>query len=117
MEVISGKWKVLILWELHTHDRRFGELRKSVPGVSDKVLVEQLRQLEADGVVRRELTDSMSLPRVDYSLTHMGVALYEALKPLGAWGRDHLIPYAVGRGQEALDGDQTLAAPLTRASD
>jgi DNA-binding HxlR family transcriptional regulator len=110
MEVISGKWKVLILWELHTRDRRFGELRKSVPGVSDKVLVEQLRQLEADGVVRRELDDAVSPPRVGYSLTDMGVALFEALAPLGAWGREHLVPAARG-------GDQVLAAVLKRAPD
>jgi DNA-binding HxlR family transcriptional regulator len=117
MEVVSGKWKVLILWELHTQDRRFGELRKGVPGVSDKVLVEQLRQLEADGVVRRELSDSMSSPRVDYSLTSMGLALFEALKPLGAWGREHLITPADSDTDADADRDQVLAAPLTRVPD
>lgn len=107
MEVISGKWKVLILWELHDGDRRFGELRRSVPGVSDKVLVEQLRQLEADRVVRRELDDEVSPPRVEYSLTAMGRELFEALRPLGAWGREHLVP-------AARDGEQVLAAAVKR---
>jgi DNA-binding HxlR family transcriptional regulator len=89
MEVISGKWKVLILWALRDGHRRFGELRRLVPGVSEKVLIQQLRELEADGIVLRETVDQTPL-RVDYSLTPRGVALDEALKPLGAWGREHL---------------------------
>ena len=91
MEIISGKWKVLILWELRSQHRRFGELRRGIPGVSDKVLVQHLRELEADRIVRREVSADLNNLRVEYSLTAMGVALFEALKPLGAWGREHLI--------------------------
>jgi DNA-binding HxlR family transcriptional regulator len=89
MEIISGKWKVLILWALHEQSRRFGELRRLVPGVSEKVLIQQLRELEADGVVLRETFAGAPL-RVEYSQTAMGRALFEALKPLGAWGRTYL---------------------------
>ncbi|MFC9328950.1 winged helix-turn-helix transcriptional regulator [Kitasatospora sp. NPDC057015] len=87
MEVVSGKWKVLILWALRHQARRFGELRRQVPGVSEKVLAQQLRELEADGIVRRESFDGVPL-RVEYSLTEQGLALDEALKPLGDWGRE-----------------------------
>ncbi|MER5865507.1 helix-turn-helix domain-containing protein [Kitasatospora sp. NPDC002040] len=89
MEVISGKWKVLILWALRHQARRFGDLRRQVPGVSEKVLIQQLRELEADGIVLRETYDEAPL-RVEYSLTEDGLALDEALKPLGAWGRERL---------------------------
>ncbi|MEU4149176.1 MULTISPECIES: winged helix-turn-helix transcriptional regulator [unclassified Streptomyces] len=91
MEVISGKWKVLILWALRHQPHRFGALKRLVPGVSEKVLIQQLRELEADGIVLRTTFDQAPL-RVEYSLTPTGVALNEALEPLGAWGREHLAP-------------------------
>ncbi|MFJ4437022.1 winged helix-turn-helix transcriptional regulator [Streptomyces sp. NPDC088923] len=88
MEVIGGKWKVLILWALHEHPcRRFGELRRLLPGVTEKVLASHLRELEADGVVRRVSYDEVP-PRVEYSLTDHGVRLNAALQPLAAWGRE-----------------------------
>ncbi|MFE2571822.1 winged helix-turn-helix transcriptional regulator [Streptomyces mirabilis] len=89
MEVISGKWKVVILWALSQQHRRFGELKRAIPDVSEKVLIQHLRELEADGIVHRETYDVTPM-RVEYSLTPQGVALNDALKPLGAWGRAHL---------------------------
>ncbi|MCK1816021.1 helix-turn-helix transcriptional regulator [Streptomyces sp. XM4011] len=89
MEIISGKWKVVILWALSEDHKRFGELKRAIPDVSEKVLIQHLRELEADGIVHRESYDVTPL-RVEYSLTSHGVALNEALKPLGAWGRKHL---------------------------
>ncbi|TYB40089.1 winged helix-turn-helix transcriptional regulator [Actinomadura chibensis] len=87
MEVIGGKWKVLILWALHEHPyRRFGELRRLVPGITEKVLASHLRELESDGVVRR-VSYAEVPPRVEYSLTEDGKRLNAALKPLAAWGR------------------------------
>ncbi|WP_330180844.1 helix-turn-helix transcriptional regulator [Nocardia sp. NBC_01503] len=86
MDVVGGKWKSLILWELHEHGiRRFGELRKALPGVSEKMLGQQLRELAEDGIIHRELYPEIP-PRVDYSLTEEGAALNAALAPLGAWG-------------------------------
>ncbi|MFE9560508.1 winged helix-turn-helix transcriptional regulator [Streptomyces sp. NPDC006487] len=89
MEVISGKWKVLILWALHQQSHRFGALKRLVPGVSEKVLIQQLRELEADGIVLRTMHDEPRL-RVVYSLTPQGEALHVALLPLGSWGREYL---------------------------
>ena len=86
MDVVSGKWKSLILWELDQHGvRRFAELRRGLPGVSEKMLVQHLREMEEDGLVRREVYREVP-PRVEYSLTADGVSLNEALRPLGDWG-------------------------------
>lgn len=87
--VIGGKWKSTILWELHFRPARFGELRRRVPGISEKVLFEQLRQLEADGVVRREIFDQVPL-RVEYSLTPAGALLNSAAHALAEWGTKHV---------------------------
>ncbi|MET3985496.1 helix-turn-helix domain-containing protein [Streptomyces sp. PvR034] len=90
MDVIGGKWKVLILWALGEAPRRFGALRRLIPDVTEKVLAAQLRELEADGIVHREVYDEVP-PRVEYSLTPLGIELNEALVPLGAWGRTHRV--------------------------
>ncbi|WP_059010229.1 winged helix-turn-helix transcriptional regulator [Streptomyces specialis] len=89
IDVVGGKWKVLILWALHDGARRFGELRRMVPGVSEKVLIQQLRELEADEIVHREVYREVP-PRVEYSLTALGVSLNAALEPLSAWGKRHM---------------------------
>lgn len=83
--VVGGKWKPLILWVLSDRPRRTGELRRELPGVSEKVLIQQLRELERDGVVRREVHEQVP-PKVVYSLTDAGVALNRALAPLCDWG-------------------------------
>ncbi|MCL7381441.1 helix-turn-helix domain-containing protein [Streptomyces sp. 35G-GA-8] len=90
MDVIGGKWKVLILWALDESPRRFGELRRMLPGVTEKVLTSQLRELETHGIVSREVYDEIP-PRVEYALTGRGVALGAALEPLGLWGREHVL--------------------------
>jgi DNA-binding HxlR family transcriptional regulator len=90
MDVIGGKWKVLILWELSVRPCRFGALRRGLPGVTEKVLAAHLRELETDGIVHREAYDEVP-PRVEYSLTPRGASLNEALAPLGAWGRENIM--------------------------
>ncbi|POX37112.1 transcriptional regulator [Streptomyces sp. Ru73] len=97
LDVIAGKWKVLILWALGERTCRFGELRRMVPGVTEKVLAAQLRELEEDGIVHREVYDEVP-PRVEYSLTGRGTALNDALAPLGAWGREHILGAAYPAG-------------------
>lgn len=88
MDVVSGKWKSLILWELDMHGvRRFGELRRALPGVSEKMLIQHLREMEEDELVHREVYREVP-PRVEYSLTEHGRSLIKALRPLGAWGRE-----------------------------
>ncbi|MBD5785844.1 helix-turn-helix transcriptional regulator [Cellulosimicrobium terreum] len=90
MDVVSGKWKALILWELEDHGvRRFAVLKRGLPGVSDKVLTQQLREMEADGLLRREVFPEVP-PRVEYSLTEHGSALNTALESLGDWGQGRI---------------------------
>ncbi|MBF6180597.1 winged helix-turn-helix transcriptional regulator [Nocardia otitidiscaviarum] len=87
MDVVGGKWKSLILWELAEHGtRRFGELRRGLPGVSEKMLGQQLREMEEDGLIHREVYPEIP-PRVEYTLTAEGTALNIALAPLADWGR------------------------------
>ncbi len=91
IDVVGGKWKVLILWALEASPRRFGELRRDIPGITEKVLTSHLRELEADGIVFREEALEGAVRRVTYALTPLGVSLNEALAPLGDWGRKHLL--------------------------
>jgi DNA-binding HxlR family transcriptional regulator len=121
MDVIGGKWKVLILWALDGRACRFGELRRLVSGVTEKVLASHLRELEEDGIVHREVYDEVP-PRVEYSLTPLGVLLNEALAPLGAWGREHVIGGAAeapgeGSGQERRRRGDVAQAPGPQIGD
>ncbi|MCK1794937.1 helix-turn-helix transcriptional regulator [Streptomyces sp. XM4193] len=90
LDVMSGKWKGLILWELDSHRvRRFGELRRALAGVSEKMLTQHLREMEADGLVHREVYAEVP-PRVEYSLTEHGRTLNQALAALGDWGEERM---------------------------
>ena len=84
LAIIGGRWKARILWELHCGKRRYGELRRSIDGVSEKVLIQQLRQLESDGVITR--TDfGGTPPRVEYGLTPLGESLGPVMDAITAW--------------------------------
>ncbi|MFD5871941.1 winged helix-turn-helix transcriptional regulator [Streptomyces sp. NPDC060322] len=99
LDVVSGKWKGLILWELDAHRvRRFSELRRGLPGVSEKMLTQHLREMEADGLVHRTVHAEVP-PRVEYSLTEHGRTLNSALGPLGVWGTERMRR----EGHEAVD--------------
>ncbi|MFH9134289.1 winged helix-turn-helix transcriptional regulator [Streptomyces sp. NPDC017524] len=88
--VMGGKWKGLILFWLGEEERlRFGELRRTVTGISERMLTLQLRELEAAGLVHREVHEQVP-PKVEYSLTDFGRSLVAALMPLGAWGEEHM---------------------------
>lgn len=89
VDVVGGKWKALILWELDQRPHRFGELRRALGSITEKVLIQQLKELERDGLVHREVHDQVP-PKVVYSLTDLGVGLNAALAPLGDWGEAHL---------------------------
>jgi DNA-binding HxlR family transcriptional regulator len=88
IDVISGKWKALLLWAIAEKPRRFGELKRAIPGITEKVLTQHLRELEADGIVHRVVFNEVPL-KVIYSATDLGVSLNRALEPLGAWGDTH----------------------------
>ncbi|MFI0930802.1 winged helix-turn-helix transcriptional regulator [Streptomyces sp. NPDC021019] len=88
--VMGGKWKGLILFWLSEEERlRFQELRRTVTGISERMLTLQLRELEAAGLVHREVHEQVP-PKVEYSLTDFGRSLVAALMPLGAWGEEHM---------------------------
>jgi len=90
LAVIGGKWKFLILWSLALGGPiRFGDLRRSVAGISEKMLIQELKELELDGIVARRDYREMP-PRVDYSLTPFGRDLAEATRPLCEWGTRHI---------------------------
>jgi DNA-binding HxlR family transcriptional regulator len=89
LEVIGGKWKLLILWALRTEARRFGELRRLVPGISEKMLIQHLKEMTADGIVTRKDFKEVP-PRVEYALTRFGESLMSALTPLCEWGTLHM---------------------------
>jgi len=83
--VIGGKWKAAMLWELRDGPLRYGELKRRIQGVTEKMLIQQLRELEADGIVHREVFHEVP-PRVEYSETKLGASLNAALGPLADWG-------------------------------
>ncbi|RYX83207.1 transcriptional regulator [bacterium] len=88
LDVMGGKWKPVILWHLSQREHRFGELRRAIPRVSEKVLIEQLRQLEKSGVVARDVKETVP-PTVTYSLTEYGQTLKQAITSLSEWGLHH----------------------------
>ena len=89
LKAIGGKWKILILWNLLGETRRFGELRRRLPGISERMLIQGLRELERDGIVHREQYPEVP-PRVEYSLTPKGRDLTPILNQLALWGVEHL---------------------------
>jgi len=88
MEAIDGKWKILILWYLKDEKKRFNELQKSIYGITQKMLIQKLRDLEKDGIVHREVYPVVP-PKVEYSLTEYGKTLKPILKQLYYWGEEH----------------------------
>ncbi len=85
LTLISSKWKILILRDLMPGTKRFGELKKSIGGVSQKVLTAQLREMETDGLVRRTVYPEVP-PRVEYTLTALGRSLKPILDAMRDWG-------------------------------
>ncbi|WP_245400897.1 winged helix-turn-helix transcriptional regulator [Nocardia albiluteola] len=88
IDAVGGKWKLHLMWVLGAGPRRFGQIRRVLAGVSEKVLAENLRQMEARGIVHREIYPEVP-PRVEYSLTAVGEELNTALRALGEWGDRH----------------------------
>jgi DNA-binding HxlR family transcriptional regulator len=88
LAVMGGKWKPLILYQLRSGPRRFGDLKRSVAGISEKVLIQQLRELVGVGIVVRHDHQQVP-PKVDYAITGFGHTLVQALLPLCDWGTEH----------------------------
>jgi DNA-binding HxlR family transcriptional regulator len=86
VNLIGNKWKLLILRDLLASTKRFGELRKSVASISQKVLTDNLRSLEGDGIVVRKIYAEV-LPRVEYSLSELGETLRSIIEVMEKWGK------------------------------
>jgi DNA-binding HxlR family transcriptional regulator len=89
MGILGGKWKLAIVWRLFADKRRFGELQRLLEGVTAKVLAQQLKELEGDGIVSRLVFPEIP-PRVEYELTDIGRTLEPVLDSLCGWGRGYL---------------------------
>lgn len=85
LKIIGGKWKPLILWFLNQKIMRFNELMDSIAGVNQKMLIQQLRELESDGLVKRKVYKVVP-PKVEYSITPKGKSLQKILKLMNDWG-------------------------------
>ncbi|MFS0724212.1 winged helix-turn-helix transcriptional regulator [Paenibacillus sp. 1P07SE] len=89
LEVMGGKWKPLIIYHLMTGRKRTSELRRLIPGITQKMLTTQLRGLEKDEIVTRKVYNEVP-PRVEYEITPYGMGLKPALDQLCCWGEEHL---------------------------
>jgi DNA-binding HxlR family transcriptional regulator len=89
VDLVGGKWKIPLLWHLQRGPLRYGALRRAIPGISEKMLGQQLRALADDGLVERTAYAEIP-PRVEYALTKRGRALTPALNALAEWGLSHL---------------------------
>jgi len=87
--VVAGKWKILIIWRLKDGVKRFNELQKSLPNIRQSALTLQLRELEQDGLVHREVYKEVP-PKVEYSLTDFGEKFLKVTYKLGEWGLEYI---------------------------
>ena len=92
LDVLAGKWKILILWYLRSETKRFNELQKLLPRTTQKMLIQKLRELEDDGIVHRKVYPVVP-PKVEYSMTEYGKTLKPILKQLYLWGEIHKEEY------------------------
>ena len=97
LAIIGGVWKVIIIRELLTGTKRYGQLHRTLRGVTHKMLTQQLRELERDGVVHREMYPQVP-PKVEYSLTARGRGLGPLLQEMHRWGNELPGPAAAARG-------------------
>lgn len=92
LEYIGGRWKCIILYYLTTGTKRFGEIAVRIPTISRKVLTQQLKELERDGLILRKQYKEIP-PRVEYSLTDLGKSLSPVFKAMSNWGKTHILKW------------------------
>jgi DNA-binding HxlR family transcriptional regulator len=90
LEYIGGRWKTIILYYLSSGKKRFGEIAVRLPTISRKVLTQQLKELERDGLIERREHKEIP-PRVEYSLTNLGKSLQSVLNEMAAWGKKNVL--------------------------
>ena len=89
MDVLGGKWKALILWHLQNSPKRTGELKKLIPGITLKMLTQQLKSLEKLGFIKRKVFPQVP-PKVEYSMTELGESLKPLLQQMCVWGGEYM---------------------------
>ena len=109
LKVLAGKWKGEILWQLVQRKHRFGELRQSIPGVTQHMLTTQLRDLEADGLVKRTVFPEVP-PRVEYEITPSAKALKPVFEELFRWSQEHGFP-TEARAEAEVAGEEEQPRP------
>lgn len=107
-QLIGDKWTMIVVMCLRERSQRFSELRRAIPGVSQRMLTLTLRTLERDGLILRTVTPSVQ-PRVDYELTVMGAAFCERLLPVGMWAFEN--QPGIEAARVAFDGRSDIAEP------
>lgn len=90
LDLVASKWSALIIGRLQDGPHRFGQLRRAIPGITQKMLTQTLRRLEKDGLVDRTVHAQMRPPQVEYSLTELGVTVTEPLEAMRHWTEQHL---------------------------
>jgi DNA-binding HxlR family transcriptional regulator len=107
IEMIADKWSILILWALYRDGTlRYGQLHRTVGGISQKMLTQTLRELERNGLVERTVIEVVP-PQVEYSLTELGLSLRRVLSGVCGWAQDHL--HEVGKARTAHDRQRARA--------
>lgn len=90
LSIMGGKWKLVILWHLVLSEvKRYGELKKHIGGITHKMLSQQLKELESDGLIIRKEYPQIP-PKVEYSLSQKGASLIPVLKTMCEWGQEHM---------------------------
>ncbi len=103
LSLLEGKWKLLIIRELLKGTRRFSQLQRAIPDITQKMLTKQLRELERDGLISRKVYPQVP-PKVEYSLTELGRSLEEVLKVMHTWGEQY-----IERNKISMEGDESPA--------
>jgi len=94
MDLIGGKWKIKILWHLNTGTKRFSELKRLIPDITQKMLTTQLREMESNNLITRKVYAQVP-PKVEYSLTKYGITLKNTLKEMCKWGTTYAIDHDI----------------------
>lgn len=112
LEIVSNKWTALVLYAMEGGTIRYGEMKRRIEGISEKMLTQTLKQLERDGLAKRELKPSVP-PIAEYSLTLLGESLIPCMRMLKDWAKEHY--GAVKRAREQYEGGMGGTDPASRS--
>lgn len=114
LAVVGGKWKASILWHLAQETKRFSDLQRQFSDTTRKMLTQQLRELEADGLVHREVYPQVP-PKVEYSLTELGRTIFPILEKMCDWGSNYLRSANLSEKEEPLPQHEEGAPTMLQA--